>query len=210
MHLTPNTPARATDALARQFEFLAELDKLKSVMRQSPLIDRSRKENSAEHGWHLSMFALTLAEHAGEVDVLHVVRLLLVHDIVEIDAGDHPIHASSADAAQIEAAERRAARRIFGLLPGPQAEAMLGLWEEFEAAQTPEAVFAKSLDRLQPLLLNTLTDGGTWTENGVSEQQVLERYGPVIERGSPVLWEAARQRVRAHFASREARAGQPG
>ncbi|WP_260986323.1 HD domain-containing protein [Bordetella genomosp. 13] len=186
--------------LARQFAFLIELDKLKSVLRQSPLIDRSRKENSAEHSWHLAMFALVLSRHAQDVDALHVVKLLLVHDVVEIDAGDHPFHAPGEAAAAIETAEQDAARRIFGLLPAGQAEELAALWHEFEAAQTPEAIFAKSLDRLQPLLINTLTGGGTWTENGVTRQQVEERYGPVIARGSAPLWEAARELVRAHFA----------
>lgn len=191
--------------LADQFAFLIELDKLKSVLRQSPLIDRSRRENSAEHSWHLAMFALVLSGHAQDVDALHAVKLLLVHDIVEIDAGDHPLHAPGDAADAIDAAERQAARRIFGLLPAAQAEEMAALWREFEAAQTPEAIFAKALDRLQPLLINTLTDGGTWTENGVTQQQVEARYGPVIARGSEPLWNAARDLVRAHFAAR----GQP-
>ncbi|BAN49166.1 HD family hydrolase [Metapseudomonas resinovorans] len=190
----------STDQIAQQLAFLVELDKLKSIMRQSPLIDQSRKENSAEHSWHLGMFALVLSAHAKEVDTLHVVKLLLVHDIVEIDAGDHPLHSASGQAALIEAAERRAAERIFGLLPEQQGREMLDLWCEFEAAQTPEAIFAKALDRLQPLLINTLSNGGTWAENGVTRQQVMERYGPVIERGSPVLWEVASQCVSDYFA----------
>ncbi|ASL45855.1 5'-deoxynucleotidase YfbR [Burkholderia sp. AD24] len=191
-----------TDQIAQQLAFLVELDKLKSILRQSPLIDRSRKENSAEHSWHLSMFALILSGHAKEnVDTLHVVKLLLVHDVVEIDAGDHPIHASSGQAAQIAEDEQHAAERIFGLLPEPQGRELLELWREFEAAQTPEAIFAKALDRLQPLLINTLSNGGTWTENGVTQQQVMERYGPVIARGSPALWEVASERVGEFFAA---------
>ncbi|MGF6771590.1 putative hydrolase of HD superfamily [Paraburkholderia sp. GAS199] len=188
------------DQTTRQLTFLMELDKLKSIMRQSPLINRSRKENSAEHSWHLCMFALVLSNHAKDVDALHAVKLLLVHDIVEIDAGDHPLHATSGQAEAIAQAEQRAAERIFGLLPDDQGRELLALWHEFEAAQTPEAIFAKALDRLQPLLINTLSNGGTWTENGVTEQQVMERYGPVIKRGSPDLWEAASQRVRDYFA----------
>ncbi|WP_414451629.1 HD family hydrolase [Burkholderia sp. 22PA0099] len=196
--LTPTLPP-----LGQQFAFLAELDKLKSVLRQSPLVNRTRKENSAEHSWHLAMFAMTLApQYADGADVMHVVKLLLVHDIVEIDAGDHPFHAPGAGANDIEAQEHEAAARIFGLLPEAQGTALRALWEEFEAARTPEAIFAKALDRLQPLLINTLTDGGTWRENGITEQQVIERYGPVIARGSPALWDAARERVRAHFATR--------
>ncbi|MDR5800099.1 HD domain-containing protein [Caballeronia sp. LZ001] len=196
---------KEVEPLSRRFGFLIELDKLKSVMRQSPLIDRSRRENSAEHSWHLAMFALVLSDCAKDVDSFHVIKLLLVHDIVEIDAGDHPLHAPGADSASIEQSEQRAAERIFGLLPDDQGRELRKLWMEFEAAETPEAIFAKSLDRLQPLLINTLTGGGTWTENGVNEQQVVERYGPVIARGSPQLWEAARELVGAHFSGDVAR-----
>ena len=195
-------PADPADRLKAQLDFLLELDQLKSIIRQSPLINRSRKENSAEHSWHLALFALVLAEHAPGVDVCHAVKLLLVHDIVEIDAGDTPIHGPGAAMAAQAEAEQAAARRIFGLLPTGQGDALLALWREFEAAATPEARYAKALDRLQPLLLNTRTGGGTWTENGVSEAQVLARYGPVIAGGSPLLWEEALARVRAFFESR--------
>jgi putative hydrolase of HD superfamily len=155
------------------------------------------------------MFALVLAEHAEDVDVLHVVKLLLVHDIVEIDAGDAPIHGVGQDKALLEQAERQAAERIFGLLPSRQGQELLTLWLEFEAAETPAARFAKAVDRLQPLLLNTLTQGGTWTENDVSEQQVNERYGPAIERGLPALWQEAAKLVRQHFAERGASTSSP-
>lgn len=189
------------ETIRKQLEFLAELDRLKLVLRQSPIVNRSRRENSAEHSWHLAMFAMVLSEHAEEpVDAGHVVKLLLVHDIVEIDAGDAPIHGTGVYKAELEQAERAAAERIFGLLPGEQAARFLALWQEFETATTPEARFAKALDRLQPLLLNTLTGGGTWTENAVTEQQVAERYGPTIRRGSSALWEEAAVLVRRHFA----------
>lgn len=187
------------EIIRQQLSFLAELDQLKSIVRQSPLINKSRKENSAEHSWHLAMFAIVLSEHAEGVDVLRVLKLLLVHDIVEIDAGDSPIHASTKDKKLLAQAERQAADRIFGLLPPTQGQDLLALWLEFEAAETPEARFAKALDRLQPLFLNTLTDGGTWAENGVTEQQVTERYGPTINRGSPALWQEASNLVRQHF-----------
>lgn len=191
------------DRLADQLAFLGEIDALKSVVRQSPLVDRSRRENSAEHSWHLAMFALVLAD--GEaVDTAKVIKLLLVHDIVEIDAGDAPIHGSH-DPEDIDAREKAAADRLFGLLPNDQAAELLSLWQEFEAAETPEAEFAKALDRLQPLLLNTLTGGGTWNDHQVSEPQVHARYGPTIERGSAALWRYARERVRAHFADRRNR-----
>ncbi|PTU31902.1 HD domain-containing protein [Stenotrophobium rhamnosiphilum] len=187
------------ETIRQQFTFLAELDHLKSIVRQSPLINQNRKENSAEHSWHLAMFAIVLSQHAENVDVLRVVKLLLVHDIVEIDAGDTPIHASSKDKALLAQAERQAADRIFGLLPPQQGQELLALWLEFEIAETPEARFAKALDRLQPLFLNTLTGGGTWTENGVTERQVIERYGPTIKAGSPALWDEASNLVRQHF-----------
>lgn len=187
-------------ALQEQLDFLIELDKLKSVVRQSLLTDGSRRENSAEHSWHLAMFALVLSEHAeAEVNVTHAIKLVLIHDIVEIDAGDAPIHGTGLSRSELEAAEHHAAERIFGLLPTEQAERFRDLWLEFEAGQSPEARFAKALDRLQPLLLNIAVGGGTWTENGVTEQQVVGRYGPAIRGGAPALWDAARELVRTHF-----------
>jgi putative hydrolase of HD superfamily len=187
------------DRLTRQLAFLTEIDALKSVTRQSRIVDRSRRENSAEHSWHLAMFALILADDG--VDVGRVIMMLLIHDIVEIDAGDAPIHGVH-DTVALELAERQAAERLFGLLPPDQAARLLSVWQEFEAAESAEARFAKALDRLQPLLLNTLTDGGTWTENAVSEQQVYERYGPTISGGSPTLWAHARALVERQFANR--------
>ena len=198
------TNGSSTSRVSQQFAFLAELDRLKGVVRQSPLADRSRRENSAEHSWHLAMFALTLAEHApAGVDAMHATRLLLVHDVVEIDAGDAPIHAPGVDKTALAEAEAQAARRIFGLLPPGQGNDFLAYWQEFEAAETPEARYAKALDRLQPLFLNTLSGGGTWQENNVTEAQVMERYGPTIERGAPALWAEAAKMVRQHFAELE-------
>ncbi|MFC3104622.1 HD domain-containing protein [Salinisphaera aquimarina] len=185
------------DRITEQLAFLAEIDALKSVVRQSRIVDRSRRENSAEHSWHLAMFALVLADDE-TVDTARVIKLLLVHDIVEIDAGDAPMHGNH-DSKEVEARENAAAERLFGLLPDDQAAKLSALWREFEAAETPEARFAKALDRLQPLLLNTLTGGGTWTENHVTEQQVHDRYGPTIQRGSPILWRQAQDLVRRHF-----------
>src|SRR5690349_2180673 len=140
--------------LEKQLHFLREIDRLKSVVRQSPLLDRSRKENSAEHSWHLAMYAWLLREHAsGPVDISRVIRMLLLHDIVEVDVGDTPIHGtrSATEQARLEAA---AAARLFGLLPPDQGAEMLALWEEFETAATEDAKFAKALDRFQPLLTN--------------------------------------------------------
>ena len=196
--------AEASDDLTRRLAFLAEIDRLKTVLRQSRIADRSRRENSAEHSWHLAMFAIVLAPHAEGVDMLHVVKLLLVHDIVEIDAGDVPFHQAVKDHERIAAAEAAAAERIFGLLPEAQGRELHDLWREFEAAGTKEARFAKALDRLQPVFLNTLTDGGTWNDFEVSEEQVMARCGPPIERGSPELWQAAAGLIRKLFARRRA------
>ncbi|RTL36509.1 MAG: HD domain-containing protein [Rhodocyclaceae bacterium] len=186
--------------LEKQLNFLREIDRLKSVVRQSPLLDKSRKENSAEHSWHLAMYALLLSEYAsGPVDTNRVLRMLLIHDIVEIDVGDFPIHSGSSPELQAEQ-EAVAAARLFGLLPQPQGDELLALWQEFERAESEDAQFAKALDRFQPLLINVVTGGGTWTENGVSLEQVLSRYGPVIKRGAPQLWSVCEQWVTQHFA----------
>jgi len=185
--------------LERQLSFLREIDRLKSVVRKSPLIDQSRRENSAEHSWHLAMYALVLSEYAAEpVDVLRVVKMLLIHDIVEIDAGDVPFHVPSTHAGQAER-EQLAAERIFALLPGDQATELRTLWFEFEAGQSSDAKFAKALDRFQPMVHNAATEGGTWVEFQVTEEQVIARGKPPIERGAPALWEAAAALVEAHY-----------
>lgn len=186
-------------ALVRQLRFLKEIDQLKSIVRQSPLLDGSRRENSAEHSWHLAIYALLLHEYAvGPVDTNRVIRMLLLHDIVEIDVGDMPIHGGHAQEEQTKR-EHKAALRLFGLLPQPQGAELLALWQEFEDAETEDARFAKALDRFQPLLVNVVAGGGTWTENGVSLEQVMSRYGPAIERGAPALWAECRQWVADHF-----------
>lgn len=193
-----------TSDLKRQLAFLKEIDRLKSVVRLSPLIDRSRRENSAEHSWHLALYALVLAQHAaGKVDVLRVVKMLLIHDIVEIDAGDVPFHLPAAHAGQAER-ERLAAERIFGLLPEAQAAEFRELWFEFEAAESDDAKFAKALDRFQPMLHNAATDGGTWVECGVTLEQITARCQPPIERGAPALWEAAAGMAEEHYRRRPA------
>ncbi|MFJ5284865.1 HD family hydrolase [Pseudomonas sp. NPDC088429] len=192
MHLT---------ALETQLSFLRELDRLKTVTRQSPLLDKSRKENSAEHSWHLAMYAMVLNEYAsGSVDTNRVIQMLLLHDIVEIDVGDFPIHDGALSELQTEL-ELKAAERLFGKLPSPQCEAFLDLWLEFEHAHTEDAKFAKALDRFQPLLVNIFTGGGTWTESSVSFEQVLARYGPVIKRGAPQLWMVCEQWIAQHFSA---------
>ncbi|MCF7778993.1 HD domain-containing protein [Sulfitobacter sp. M220] len=188
-------------SLDQQLEFLRTLDGLKGIQRASPIIDRTRQENSAEHSWHVAMYALVLAEYApADVDIGRVVQMLLLHDVVEIDAGDVPLHSDQSTDAQMKA-ERLAADRIFGILPLAQRDRMRALWDEFEAALTSDARFAKSLDRFQPLIQNLATGGGTWIEHSLTEQQVVERYGPQIHQGSPVLWRRARKLVSDFFAT---------
>ncbi|ROS05530.1 putative hydrolase of HD superfamily [Sinobacterium caligoides] len=183
-----------------QLEFLREIDKLKNVIRKTPLIDNYRKENSAEHSWHLAMYALILSDSSDqEIDINRVIRMLLIHDIVEIDAGDHPIHESTENENQ-EALEIEAANRIFGILPDSQGGDLIKLWREFEEGVSNDAAFAKSLDRMQPLIHNIETDGGTWAEANVTESQVNDRYGPTISSGSTGLWGKAKVMVKNHFA----------
>jgi len=158
--MTTRTNLIAED-LDKQLNFLAEIDALKSVYRASTLTRESRHENSAEHSWHIIMFATVLAEHSNEpVDVWKVVKMLMVHDIVEIDTDDLPLHAPRDP--NREAKEQAAAERLFGLLPEHQANQFLALWEEFEHGQSAESVFARSIDRYQPILQNMQTEGGTW------------------------------------------------
>lgn len=193
-----------TDRLDRQFAFLDEADRLKSVLRASTLCDGSRRENSAEHSWHLALYALVLADHAPpDVSIDRVIRMLILHDLVEIDVGDVPIHSQNVQAhasAETQAAESRAADRIFGLLPADLGRQFRALWDEFEAAETPDAVFAKSLDRVQPVMQNLASGGGTWVTYGVTFDQLESRVGTKIARGAPRLWEAVRDKARAWFA----------
>lgn len=181
------------DRLNRQVCFLREVDRLKQVFRQTWLLDRSRKENDAEHSWHLALMAMLLREHADPaVDLPRVVRMLLVHDLVEIDAGDTFCYDDDDHKARREQA---AAERIFALLPSDQADDLRGLWEEFEARRTPEARFAAALDRLQPLLHNYYTRGAAWLEHGVKADQVLQRNCHIAE-GAPALWAFAEGLIR--------------
>ena len=181
------------DRLSRQVRFLREVDRLKQVFRQTWLLDRSRKENDAEHSWHLAVMAMLLREHAHPaVDLPRVIQMLLVHDLVEIDAGDTFCYDDDDHKAQREHA---AAQRIFALLPPDQADALRGLWEEFEARRTPEAQYAAALDRLQPLLHNYYTQGAAWREHGVKADQVLQRNRHIAE-GAPALWAFAEDLIR--------------
>ncbi|MDE0430221.1 MAG: HD domain-containing protein [Caldilineaceae bacterium] len=168
-----------SERLSRQLQFILEIDRLKGVLRRSLLLESRRRENSAEHSWHLAMMALVLAEHANEtVNLLHTLKLLLIHDVVEIDAGDTYAYDDDSHDGKIER-ERTAAIRIFGLLPPDQAAEMTALWEEYEAQQTPEARFALALDRFMPFLHNYHTGGITWRENRVTRAQVEDRMSPV-------------------------------
>ena len=188
---TTDTSATASDRLARQLAFIREIDRLKLVLRQTRLMDGSRRENDAEHCWHLAMMALVLGEHApGDIDLARVLKMLLLHDIVEIDAGDTFLYADSYASAAKAERETAAAERIFGLLPEDQASEFRMLWQEFEARQSEEAKFARALDRLQPLLHNHGNGGGTWREHGITAEQVVARKHLIAE-GAPALWEAA-------------------
>src|SRR5580700_12099939 len=183
------------ERLDQQMRFVTEIDKLKGVLRQTMLAGPGRRENSAEHSWHLAMMAMTLAEHAPPgTDIGRVTAMLLLHDLVEIDAGDLFAYADDAQQARQEQAERAAADRIFALLPDGQAGELRGLWDEFEERRTPEARFARGLDRLQPMLANLTAGGGTWKEHGITADQVLAKVR-LIEDGSPALGRYARDLV---------------
>ncbi|MEW6337818.1 MAG: HD domain-containing protein [Acidobacteriota bacterium] len=182
------------DRLERQIDFLLEIDGLKEVVRRTYLVSGRRRENSAEHSWHLAIAAMLLAEHAAEpVDVARVAAMVLVHDVVEIDAGDTFVYDTEASAGKADR-ERAAAGRLFGLLPADQGSTLRALWDEFEARSTPEARFAQALDRLLPVLHNIHTAGRAWRENGITADRVLERNGHIAE-GSPILWQAVRRLV---------------
>jgi len=192
-----------TDRLSQQFAFLQEADRLKGVLRAGRLTDGSRFENSAEHSWHLTLYAMVLADHApADVDMIRVLKMLILHDLVEIDTGDVPIHSQGgtahASALQI-AAEAAAADRIFGLLPPDQAAAFRTLWDEFEANTTPDAVFAKSLDRVQPVMQNIANGGGSWIDYDVTLEQLDTRIGHKIARGLPAVWDWVRTRAMPFF-----------
>jgi putative hydrolase of HD superfamily len=183
------------ERLDQQMRFVSEIDKLKGVLRQTMLAGPGRRENSAEHSWHLAMMAVTLAEYAPPgTDMGRVTAMLLLHDLVEIDAGDLFVYADEARQARQEQAERAAADRIFALLPDGQGRELRGLWDEFEVRRTPEARFARGLDRLQPMLANMTAGGGTWKEHGITADQVLVKVA-LIEDGSPALGRYARDLV---------------
>ena len=180
-----------SDRLLKQIEFIGKIDALKRVYRQTYINDGSRHDNSAEHSWHLAVMAVILAEYAPvEVDISRVIRMALIHDIVEIDAGDVFIYDESR-AAEKKIQERLAAERLFGMLPPEHGSELRSLWEEFETRNTPDAKFAAALDRLEPLLHNFYTGGGAWREHGVNAGNVI-RINSRIGQSSPELWAFAR------------------
>lgn len=178
------------DRLEKQFEFIREIDKEKLIGRQTYLSDTSRKENDAEHAWHMAIMTILLSEYSNEkIDVLKTITMLLIHDIVEIDAGDTYAYDETGLQTQRER-EEKAADRIFGMLPEDQGKKFRDLWEEFEAKQTPEARFARAMDNIQPMMLNAATDGKAWVEHGVQLHQILKR-NEVTPTGSEILWNYA-------------------
>ena len=180
--------------LLKQISFIHEIDKVKYILRKTRLFNSERNENDAEHSWHLAIMALILAEHANEsVDILKVIKMLLIHDVVEIDAGDIFLY-DTVNNHSNTAAERMAAERIFGLLPEQQALDLISIWEEFEAGITPEAKFARAMDRLEPLLQNISNNGGTWVEFDVKYEKVLGKKS-VIQQGSETLWSFAKKLI---------------
>ena len=193
-------PAMENDRLQSQLAFVLELEKLKNVYRQTLVLHEDRQENDAEHSFHLALMAAVLAEHASEpVDVLHVMKMVLIHDAVEVDAGDTYAYDTAGNATKRER-ELKAADRIFALLPDDQAAEYRALWDEFEARETAEAKFANTLDRIQPLLLNYKKGGISWKRRDIRAEQVIHRNQGVTEQGSTALGalcyeiiEAARQ-----------------
>lgn len=178
------------ERLHRQFDFILEIDKEKQIGRQTYLSDGSRKENDAEHAWHMAIMVYLLREYANEeIDVLHTIMMLLIHDLVEIDAGDTYAYDEAGKETQ-RAREEAAAERIFGLLPEEQGHELRAIWEEFEARQTPEARFARTMDNLQPMMLNAASDGKSWVEHAVKLSSILARNSRSAE-GSKTLWEYA-------------------
>lgn len=188
---TPLSKTRSVGSkrLKRQIEFILEADRLKKVDRRTTLLDVSRQENSAEHSWHIALLVLIFSEYAEDenLDLLQVIKLLLIHDLVEIDAGDTYCYDEVGGRDQ-QKRENKAAERIFNILPQDQANALRALWDEYEAKDTPESKFANALDRVQPFLHNYFTRGHTWQKHGIRKSQVVKRMKPVHE-GSQTLWE---------------------
>ena len=184
--------------LEKQLSFIIEIDKVKNIFRQTYLSDKKRKENDAEHSWHIALMALLLKEYAEEsVDVLKVMMMVLIHDLVEIDAGDTYAYDEAGNQTKRQR-ELAAADRIFGILPEDQGKYLRELWDEFEAYETAESKYAHLLDNLQPLLLNDAADGIAWLEHGVKKSQIYKRNAR-IEETSAVIWEKMKEIVEKHI-----------
>ncbi len=183
-----------TENLLKLIEFIKEIDKLKYIQRKTKLFNSDRHENDVEHSWHLGMMAIVLAEHANKaIDMLKVIKMVMIHDIVEIDAGDTFMYDKQKNHSNTEE-ERKAAQRIFGLLPSNQASELIAIWEEFEAGESEEARFAKAMDRFEPLLQNTSNQGGTWREFDVKYATVFEKKS-IIKNGSTTIWNYAEELI---------------
>lgn len=178
-----------SERLRKQIDFITEIDRMKKVFRQNVVIGTDRNENDAEHSWHLAMMAMLLSEYAESknINTFRVIKMVLIHDLVEIDAGDTFCYDEKGYEDK-EEREKKAAQRLFSILPEDQGKEIMELWREFEEVQTPEARFAACLDRLQPLILNYNTNGHTWQKPGVNKEKVLKRVGPLKEN-TPLLWE---------------------
>ncbi len=181
--------ADMNERFLKQIQFIYEIDKVKSIFRKTRLFDNSRYENDAEHSWHLAMMALALAEHSPEpVDVLRVIKMMLMHDIVEVDGGDFIVYDKKA-AAQKAEREEECAKRVYGLLPDDMKDEFIALWREFEDRKTPEAIFANALDRAEPTIQNYYTNGHSWVTHNVPYESVVAVNGRKIDEGCPPLWE---------------------
>ena len=184
-----------TNDLQKQIAFIKEIDKIKYIQRRSKLFNSDRRENDAEHSWHLAMMAIVLADHSNKtIDLLKVLKMVLIHDIVEIDAGDTFVYDTIKNHSNTDE-ELIAAKRIFGLLPEEQAEELIAIWKEFEEGKTDEAKFAKSMDRFEPLLQDATNDGGTWVEYNVPYQKVHD-MNKAIKNGSTTIWNYAENLIK--------------
>nr|WP_294875582.1 HD domain-containing protein [uncultured Pedobacter sp.] len=182
------------EQLQKQIDFIHEIDKVKYIQRKTRLFNSNRTENDAEHSWHLALMAVVLSGHSNQkIDLLKVIKMLLIHDLVEIDAGDIFLYDTSVSHTNTEA-ELSAAKRIFGLLPSEQADELILIWKEFEAGETAESKFARAMDRFEPLLQNRSNNGGTWKEFNIPYEKVIEKKS-IINEGSEVLWNYAKNLI---------------
>lgn len=184
--------------LQQQIEFIKEIDKIKYIQRKTKLFNSNRFENDAEHSWHLAVMAIILNEHSNKsIDILKVIKMLLIHDIVEIDSGDIFIYDTEKNHTNTDE-ELKASKRIFGILPKVQAKELINLWIEFEAGKTEDAKFAKALDRFEPILQNISNDGGTWNEYKVSKESVIDKTKPIMD-GSVTIWEHSERLINNYY-----------